>query len=216
MDLPSRQSLERSSRSPSSVRLAAISTRSHRTVLRGRDETAGNSRFEAMSDEPQYRQQPPPCHRARESRRCRQPPTLAQVQPQSPAQCVVVNRPAGSIRNHKFTDFILRQAKSSRPSLRSCAVRLSAQISACRPHAFAAPRLAFRFTQSMERQPKQTWAVERGGIPPAISGGRLRSYFQITRRETSLQLSLSHAVRLPALLRPMCGTLQTRQLSPPE
>src|SRR5262245_31645833 len=77
-----------------------ISTRSHRTVLRGRDETAGNSRFEAMSDEPQYRQQPPPCHRARESRRCRQPPTLAQVQPQSPAQCVVVNRPAGSIRNH--------------------------------------------------------------------------------------------------------------------
>src|SRR5262245_32089158 len=39
-------------------------------------------------------------------------------------------------------------------------------------------------------------------------------YFQITRRETSLQLSLSHGVRLPALLRPMCGTLQTRQLSP--
>jgi hypothetical protein len=30
-------------------------------------------------------------------------------------QCVVVNRPAGSIRNHKLTDFSLRQAKSSRP-----------------------------------------------------------------------------------------------------
>jgi hypothetical protein len=34
--------LERSSRSPSSVRLAAISTRSHRTVLRGRDETVAS------------------------------------------------------------------------------------------------------------------------------------------------------------------------------
>src|SRR5260370_21359799 len=48
MDLPSRQSLERSSRSPSSVRLAAISTRSHRTVLRGRDETAGSLQAPSM------------------------------------------------------------------------------------------------------------------------------------------------------------------------
>ena len=43
MDLPSRQSLQISSRSPSSVRLAAISTRSHRTVLRGRDETVAGA-----------------------------------------------------------------------------------------------------------------------------------------------------------------------------
>jgi hypothetical protein len=42
MDLPSRQSLERRSRSPSSVRLAAFSTRSHRTVLRERDETVAS------------------------------------------------------------------------------------------------------------------------------------------------------------------------------
>jgi hypothetical protein len=39
MDSPSKQSSQRNVRSSSSVRLAAISTRSHRTVLRGRDET---------------------------------------------------------------------------------------------------------------------------------------------------------------------------------
>jgi hypothetical protein len=37
------------SRSPSSVRLAAISTRSHRTVLRGRDETAGSLQAPSIS-----------------------------------------------------------------------------------------------------------------------------------------------------------------------
>src|SRR5262249_10557046 len=42
MDLPSKQSLQRGSRSPSFVRLAAISMRSHRTVLRGRDETVAS------------------------------------------------------------------------------------------------------------------------------------------------------------------------------
>jgi hypothetical protein len=40
MDSPSKQLSHRNVRSSSSVRLAAISTRSHRTVLRGRDETA--------------------------------------------------------------------------------------------------------------------------------------------------------------------------------
>ncbi len=42
MDLPSKQSSQRNVRSSSSVRLAATSTRSHRTVLRGRDETAAS------------------------------------------------------------------------------------------------------------------------------------------------------------------------------
>jgi hypothetical protein len=42
MDSPSKQLSQRNVRSSSSVRLAAISTRSHRAVLRGRDETAAS------------------------------------------------------------------------------------------------------------------------------------------------------------------------------
>ncbi len=46
MDSPSRQLSQRNVRSSSSVRLDAISTRSHRSVLRGRDETAGSTRLD--------------------------------------------------------------------------------------------------------------------------------------------------------------------------
>src|SRR6266516_7207113 len=42
MDSPSKQLSQRNVRSSSSVRLAATSTRSHRIVLRGRDETAAS------------------------------------------------------------------------------------------------------------------------------------------------------------------------------
>jgi hypothetical protein len=42
MDSPSKQLSQRKGRSSSSVRLAATSTRSHRTALRGRDETAAS------------------------------------------------------------------------------------------------------------------------------------------------------------------------------
>jgi hypothetical protein len=48
MDSPSKQLSQRNVRSSASVRLVAISTRSHRTVLRGRDEIGRRARDDAQ------------------------------------------------------------------------------------------------------------------------------------------------------------------------
>jgi len=166
MDLPSRQSLQISSRSPSSVRLAAISTRSHRTVLRGRDETVAGAGGVTVSTIPASRRRAGASSLARLTHRRRGrgpagcsglPPTGSQSQRSDPKRSPFQQGLAG------------RRITSRNPitGIAACCAR------AASGHAAAAPpssdmnsrRLIFGLIRSPRRRGRVSTAEFRGRAP---------------------------------------------------